>query len=382
MPQTSLHQFALSLIPQTNYVTPLVPNPPNAPKNYEQVIREGYGLTELLKTVATNAGQSTGTANPTESEIDKFDFPFSIPNERMTAQKLGRRLTAAMGLPVTTPVAGSSGAFRHIWKPLNPQLEGVLPVYTYVEKSDEPADSADITHDTMYPSASIETLNFSSGSQNAYLLGNSSWRGSGKAIDPSAVKFGAGGNVRLSAEMNESSIKSAQAIVSLFQEPAFGTTFPASNPGCGFRNVQIVYGTGLDAGSGYGCPKFQNQSDPNSGAVRGEIGYGNPTIELNFSLIKTRAFAQAFNPRDKFRKDAKFSALFDYVGGAIPGVTGTPINFEAKFKYPKLTISSIAFADENGKDSYDIKTLPISLGNEFAFEVEVVNNVASYAILT
>lgn len=378
--QNSLHQFALSLIPQANYTTVLTPD--DSPQNYEQIDKEGYDLTELEKANATNAGRSTGTASPTTSELDKWDYPFSIPNERMTAQKLGRRLTAAMGLPVTTLVTGSVGAFRHIWKPQNPQLEGVLPVYTYVEKSDEPADPEDITHDSMYESASIESIAFNSGAaDDAYLLAASNWRASGKATDPSGVTFGDGtDHVRLVENANENSIKAAQATVKLYAQPDMVGTLHTL--GCNFRNVRMNYGTGLDPSSGYSCPRFQDPADENSGTVRGEIGYGNPTIELAFSLVKTRAFAQDFNPRDKFRKDTKFSIQIDYVGVLIPGVTGTPINFVAKFKYTKLTIAQIAFPDENGRDTYDITTQPLSLGNEFPLEVEIINNVASYATLS
>lgn len=127
--QTSTRLFALSLIPQIDYDTPLAPS--TAPKNYEKVIKDGYDFAEQTVTRIDNAGQSTGTPNPTESEIGNHDNTFTLV-ERMTSEKLGRRGTAAFGLPTSTPVAGSTGAHKHVFKPLNPQLEANLPAYTYV----------------------------------------------------------------------------------------------------------------------------------------------------------------------------------------------------------------------------------------------------------
>lgn len=381
MGETSKRLFALSRIPQEDYDTPVDPGD-GSPQTFEQIVKEGYEFANLTTTTADNAGFSTGTPNPTISELDKHDADFAL-RERMTAERLGRRLTAAMGLPVTTAVVGSTGAYKHVFVPLNPHLEADLPVYTYVEKDGEPEDSGDTTDDRMLPSAGLENLELSSDAQNAYLMGASNWRTSGKVIDSSGVDFTEDntGHVLLDDYAGEHSIKSGQALVEIYPQINFGGT--AIEVLCDFRGVRIGYNPNRDPNAGYlGCGKFQNQSDPNSGNVRGSFPAGNPTTSLYFTLIKSIAFAQGFDPLAKMRAQTQFSIDFTYTGVLMSGITGTPINYKAIFRYKKLTVESVVQGDENGKGTYEITTKPLSLGQSYPLEVQLFNKIASYAALS
>jgi len=377
--QTSKRLFALSKIPQVDHNTPLVPT--SAPKNYEQIVKLGYDFAAPDTTTTNNAGYSTGTPLPTKTEIDRHAYPFSL-NERMTVELLGRRATAAFGLPVSTAVTGSTAAYKHVYTPLNPQLETNLPVYTYIEKEGEPANPADITDDRKLPAAGLASINWTSGTDDAYLNGVSDWQPSGRVITPSAVNFNTAGtnHVVLDSQAGETSLKSGQAVVSIFPQASLGGT--ATVVGCNFRNVSIGYNTGTNFDAGYVCPEYAITGDSNSGLVRGSAPSGNPEITLSFSLVKTILFAQNFDPISKLRAQSQFSISFNYIAGLMPGITGTAIPFSANFKFLKLSVGSITQGDENGTATYDIVATVQAVGTDYGFSLEVFNKIASYATIS
>lgn len=378
--QLSKRLFALSRRPQADHNT--APTPGNAPKNFRQVVKRGYDFAAPETLVVDNTGYSTGTPNPTQTETDKHKYPFSL-DERMTSQLLGERATAAFGLPVSAPIAGSLGAHGHDFAPLNPQLETDLPVFAYVEKEGEPADNADITDDRMLPSAGLESINFASGGDDAYLNAVSNWQPSGKIISPSGVNFAKTGtkHVLLDTEANENSLKAGHAVVKIHTTPNFTDSFPIE-VGCAFRNVQIGYNTGTNFDAGYNCNLFAVAGNEDSGLIRGNAPSGNPSMTLAFTLLKSRTIALSFDPVTKLRAQTKFSISFKYVAALIAGITETPINHSADFQFLRLTVESInQNGEENGAATYAVQAKVLMLGLDYGFKLRLVNNVASYATL-
>ena len=129
MGRNSGHLFAMGLIPQTDYNT--LQAGATAPKNYEQVSKDNYGLADYQPAVVTNQGYSTGTPFATKSKTNAHDVTQTF-QERMTAELIGRRLLAALGGYSVSLVA--TGVYEHVFTPLNPNTEVDLPSYPLCRK--------------------------------------------------------------------------------------------------------------------------------------------------------------------------------------------------------------------------------------------------------
>ena len=374
--------FALSLVPQTDYNTPLAPS--SAPKNYEQISKVGYDKAKFTTSPVTNEGMSTGTAYPTKSFPSVHDVEQSF-EERATFENIGRRLLALLGGYTVSTVA--PGVFKHAFAPLNPLLLVDLPSYSYVEKIGEPVLDTDIIHDLLYPGFKCESgtiANPSSAENGAFLMATTQWRGSGKQLgSPVASGTGSGINflktavhVEDDATRTENYLKSTSGIVGLFPSASFGGTVQVL--GCDFRGFNFSHNNNFLSGQGYqGCGKFQIEGNADSGAVRGSLPIGKPSTDISFSALIAKTIAQDFNPLKRLRAQDTFSLRLDWAGALIAGAVFRSLTFKA----PKLTVKDVGMSADDTLDKYDISAATLAAGNVLPFSWELVNNIPNYTTL-
>ena len=379
------HIFGLGLIPEAVYGTPLAPS--GTPKNYEQIEKEGYELANYTSTPVTNAGYSTGGDYPTKAKVSTHDVEFSFSNERMTFQNIGRRLLAAFGGYSVVPNSPVAGTYTHTFTPLSPQVETELPSFSYVEKIGEPALDADIIHDIAYPGAKIETFNLSNPASldnGAFLLGSSSWRGSGKQLGSAGtIQTGSGVNFykttihAITEDLKAENFPStSSAVVNLYPNVSQGGT--AVPLACDFRGFNFNHNNNLLTGQGYmGCAVLQDLTDPDSGFVRGKLPKGVSTTDLSLMFLVTKALSQGFNPMNRFRKQTVFSLRLTWTGGIITGATPYSLVFNAN----KLTTRELSIGSEDSLDTYSVTAETLTPGVSQPYSVVLVNNVPSYLTL-
>lgn len=387
MPRETGRYFGLSLLQESSYGVPIVPA--TAPKNFEQIAKEGYPLAKYTPTPVTNDGFATGTDYATKSAVSKHDVTqdFRI---RSTSQELGRRLLDAFGDYSVVLVA--AGVYLHTFKPLKPQSEADLGSRTYVEKTTEPALDTDIIHDVLYPGMKCNSLALESPASpdenGAYLMCNTSYIGSGKQLgSPVAAQTGSNVNfekapshVVLDADKAENFFLATTGQLKLYPNANQGGT--VQDVGCDFRGFTLNHLNNLLEAQGYqGCGKYQVQTNPNSGAVRGSLPKGKAQTDISFMALVSKAFAQIFNPFKRFREQSVFSAELAWLGALIANVAGTDYFHFLKVKMNKLTINDVTYDATDTLDMYSISANTLAAGSVQPFEIQLQNNIPSYLTL-
>ena len=387
MPRETGRFFALSKLPETAYGVGVAPA--SAPKNYEQIAKEGYKLAKYGVTPVTNEGFSTGSDYADQSRPSVHDVTQDF-SERATSQSIGRRLLDAFGDYTVSQVA--AGVFLHTFKPLKPQSEADLPSRTYVEKVSEPALDIDIIHDLMYPGFKCNTFSLNSPTSpqenGAYLMSAASYVGSGKQLGSAvAVQTGSGVNfekapshVVMDRDKAENYFQSTAGVIRLFPNANLGGAVVL--PGCDFRGFNINHNNNLLTEQGYqGCAKFQDQNDPESGSVRGDLRKGKSQTDIGFMALVSKSLAQSFNPMQRLRKQSIFSADLTWKGGLIANVAGVDYFHQLVCEMNKLTINDFDYDATDTLDMYSIKAATLAAGSVQPFAFKLQNNVPSYLTL-
>lgn len=366
--------FALGLIPQVDYQTALVPAA--SPKNYEQLHKDSREMANFETRTFDDAGYSTGTPFPTENLIDVHDVSFSL-RERMSSQRLGRRALAAFGSLVTTAYsAGDTGAYKHVFSPLNTQGGVDLPAYSYVEKIGEPASSGNVLYDARYPSCCVDSFQLE-GSETGFIMGTTQWRGSGKRIANSGVGFDAASyvgaaHVVLKANQIHNHFRNTMAQLKIYPQASLGGS-PLTIT-CRYRSFNFGLENNNIQDQGYlGCAIYQTANTPESGAVRGSYPLGDQNASFEFVvLIDTTV---TLDPFAKQVAQTELSAELIATGGAIGATTKV---HKATLKINKMTYKTVQIDSLGGINVWRISAPPLAIGQTMPVSLEVENDVASY----
>lgn len=363
--KSSVNIMALAAQPQADYDT-VVP-PGTSPKVHRQIDKADRQLAKFTASSTDNRGHSTGTPYPTRQDLDAHDATQTLV-EDMSSQLLGERALAAFG-KVTTAIIAAGETFEHTFEMLNPQQAAQLPAYDYHEKQGEDAARPNALSQ-MFASFVCESLRVA-GQGRAILEGTSTWRGSGKRVDPSPLTFfDPGSEVILLEDMVQNYFKNSAADLQLYpQVDLGGTPFAVS---CAFRDFEFVLNNNLLVDAGYlGCGKFQTAGDPDSGAIRGKCEIGEPTVQFNFTIIDD----DAYDARAKLQDLLSISASLKYEGAIIE----TTNKHYADFQLLNAKITDIDPTEVDGENALRITTEPLALGQVMPVQLIVQNDVSSYA---
>ena len=363
--QTSANLFLLSAIPQDDYNTLLAPS--DVTKVHRQIDKDNINYAKYSVITNDNRGHSTGTPHPTRKNIESHDVSIQL-SEDCSSQLLGERAKAGFG-KVTTSIITANETFQHLFEMLNPHESSQLPAYDYAEKAGESASKPN-AHSVRYPS--LVCGNWScKGEGKSILQLSTQWMGSGKRIPPAPHDFfGAGSEVILLKDMVHNYFRNTAATVNLYPEKELGGS--AFTLGCDFRDLEVSINNNLAADDGYqGCAKFQDDADPESGAVRGKLEIGTPSVQLSFTMIQN----DGYDAYDKMQKMASISASFKYEGKVIESNN----KHFAEFLLNHGNISDIDHTPVEGKNGLRITTEPLALGQVMPISLLVQNDVSSYA---
>lgn len=366
MSKDSANIFALSAVPQADYNTALAGS--TSPKKHRQVEKTDRVFAKYSAPASDNRGYSTGTPYPTRRTLESHDVTHQF-TEDLSSQLLGERAYAAMGV-VDSVETVTGEVWTHTFEMLNPQDAAQLPAYGYAEKAAESASRPN-AHDVRYDSFVMAQWSVQ-GQGRSILQSVSQWQGSGKRVSPSAIQFfDTGSQVILLEDMVQNYFRNTQAALKLYpQKDLGGTVF---NVNCDFRDFEFSINNNLLLDAGYlGCAKYQNQSDPESGAVRGKCEIGDPTVQFNFTMIMN----DAYDAYDKMKTMQSISAQLDYVGSVISGSD----THKASFILNHANIVDIDHSPVDGENALRITTEPLALGQIMPVSLVVVNDVASYTV--
>lgn len=389
MPRETGRFFGLSLLPETAYGVVL--GATSAPKNYEQIAKEGYKLAKYTVTPVTDDGFSTGGDYPTRSAPSVHDVTQDF-SERSSPQSIGRRLLDAFGDYSVIPINALGGIYLHTFRPLRPQSDADLVSRTYVEKVSEPFLDADIIHDLIYPGFKCSTFALNSPASpkenGGFLMSASAYMGSGKQLG-SAVTPGTGSgiyfekapsHVLMDRDKGESFFQSTSGVIRLFPEGNLGGAVVL--PGCDFRGLDFSHDNNLLADQGYqGCGKFQDQSDRASGSVRGNLPKGRSQTEIGFTTLVSKGLAQGFNPLRRYRQQSTFSADLTWTGKLIGNFNAVDYYHYLTLEMNKLTIAEFDYDATDTLDMFSIKAATLAAGSAQPFAFKLQNNVPSYLTL-
>jgi hypothetical protein len=356
--------FALGLIPQVDYATFTAGT--TAPKNYAQIIQTDRQPANYEPVTSNDEGYSTGTPYPTENLIEAHEVT-KVTTERMSSQLLGRRALAAFGAVVSSTQGSGK---KHIFTPLNPQTASQLPVYPYAEK-------LGTLHN--YRAASLLAESFSVvGEGKSFVQATTNWRGSGDWKTPSGINFdGVSRHVVLQNEQTHNHFRNTSARLKIFANPDFdGDVLEVL---CDFRSFNFSLNNNPLLEQGYlGCGKYQDQANPESGAIRGSLEIGTQQVTCEYILLMSPDVATTFNPFGKARLQSYFSTELLYQGSQIGA---GPEKHQALFRFARQVVSAVAIAPIEGLAAYRVTAQPLALGQQMPVTLEVINDVASYTAL-
>ena len=354
---------------QTDYNTEVAAS--SSPKNYRQYAKEGFDHAKFTSENVTNEGYATGSPYGTKATKGKQDVTFG-GTVRATFEELGRQAVDSFG-DTGTPTTLATGVYKQKFQLLNPHKSSVLPCRPLVEKINEDAVSANNPVKNKYPSMTVSDITFMSGDKPDLQI-QTNWRGSGKKITPSGIIFyGVGSHVKLDDELSEHFVKRTAGKLTLYPQAAKGGT--AYQTDCAFRDMMIKITEGLNENIGYdGCGKYQDQNDPNSGSVRGQMPVGKQKAEVEYTLLLTPEVVANFNPEDKLIKGTEFSMEFIYLGTLIDAT----YNHKATFSVNKAIIKDVDFTMVDNVRAVKITTELLSVGDTMPVDLEIVSGIANF----
>lgn len=288
----SQRRYAISKIPQTNYVTPT----PLVDANFVELLAKDKNFTDDSPVIADNKEYATGHQQPTEQWIVAHEAA-TTKEEDVCSEEIGRPLLCAMGKVTTTQpdAVNVPTVKKHVFERLDVLVSRQLPVCTLIEQLG--------ILDRAFPSCVVEALGFrGEGSQR--LNASRTLRGSGKIIEDTGVE--------ISAAANRHYFYESQVTLTL-DDGAEVTNFATAPQRLNAWSFDIANQILADDGYRPGAAAFQVADDPDSGEVRTE------------ALVSDQIFNASFNGR--FLSDSElykaitnqknFAAMFDIVGARI-----------------------------------------------------------------
>jgi len=161
--------------------------------------------------------------------------------------------------------------------------------------------------------------------------------------------------------------------MTLYSQISKGGT--ASAMGCDFRDVSIKIDEGLNTEVGYnGCGKFQDQTNPNSGAVRGQMPVTKQMASVEFTVLFSPEVLANFNPEDKLDVGTEFSTSFVYTGPLFDETN----NHKATFDINRAVIETLSFPIVDGVRAVRVTTKLLAVGDTMPLSLTLDTNVANF----
>ncbi len=360
---------------QTNFQTVVAPS--SSPKNYRQIIKEGYEFATYESGSTDNAGESTGYAFPDEIYPTRDTTSFSAV-EQLTYQLLGIRAYDAFGVVATETVA--TGVYKHTFSLLDPTVAASLPSRPLAVKGGgEPTLETNQIYNALMPSMTVNrfTITADSSSDKPNLQSNTEWQGSGQFTSPSGVSFYGTSNVWFKGDLaagHKTNINKLGGVVSFYNSVNLGGS-PITTD-CIVRSQTTTINENLNVDGGYGvCGLFQD-NDPSKGAIASSLDTGGQTVDASLTMDADSQFLIDFDFYNRLKQKTPFSMKTVYTGPVISGGN----THKATFTFNKVVITGHGFPDvAGGKRGLSLTLASLASGNVMPFSLELVTNVADFA---
>lgn len=345
-------KFAISRIPQTDYLTPT-----SGSANFRQVLAKGDSFATEQPNIADDRDYAKGTRQATEQWLVNHDSGVSLPFD-ICSQEIGRFLLLAFGKVVSSQPdsVGNPTVWQHIFTGMDPLVSAQIPVTTFLEQ-------CGVAIDALFPSMACQSLSLR-GEGPQRLEANYQGVGSGKKVTPSAIVIPALSGLNYLY----------QAFVGLTLDNAGVITNAATAPQrLNSWEFSVNNTLGLDDGYRPGAAAYQTAGNPNSGEVRSE------------ALLQDQAYAMRFNLRlldnsaflSELTAQAPIVPIFDIVGPTITGIYKHSLKIKG-YRAPYRTINKSA---RNGLVTLDIEpNILFDTATSKDIEVTLTNNVSSYTV--
>lgn len=369
--------FGIS-VPQADFNTGITPS--SVTPNIRQIISDGF-ITPANYTSAnvTNQGEATGSAYGTNATKGRADVDGSF-SERLTFQALGFHAFRSFGVYAAV-VTLAAGVYKHTFLLLNPHTNRVLPASTIVEILNEAAVSSNDIHRYKYRGGTYESLEITTphNAQKPNLMANVAWRGSGKresAPKTNIQFFGAGKHVK--APSAENYIKETVGVMNLYSGVGKGGTTYATN--CDFYGLTASINENLNTEIGYtGCAKYQDDTNPNSAAVRGEMPATEQTCGVVFTMKHTPELKNNFNfevaRENGDQTSGLLSADWTFKGDPIDGT----YFHQAIISLNAFRVESLSYPTIDSVRGLEVTTAPQAINNVMPLTLEIITNVADFS---
>ena len=363
---------------QTNFQTVVAPS--TTPKNWRQLVKDGYDFAAFESGSANNAGESTGFALPDEIYSTR-DQTTASAVEQLTYQLLGIRAFDAFGV-VVTEVLSVGAVFKHTFTLFDPFVSPTLPSRPLAVKGGgEPAVTANQIYDTLMPGMTYSRFSLSadSGNEKPNLLLSSDWQGSGQNTEPSGVIFtGASRQVWLRGDISaphKTNINKLGGVVTFYaQENLAGTAIATE---CIVRNFGMTLNENLNLEGAYGiCGKFQD-NDPLKGSIADNLDSTGQTVDAELTMDADSQFLIDFGLSNRIKTKTPFSMKVVYEGPTI----ATTFKHSATLKFNKSVIANHGFPTvAGGKRGLSLTLGQLGAGNSQPVSLELITNVADFSV--
>jgi hypothetical protein len=361
-------------LPQSDYNTGVTPD--DDPLNFRQQVANSYiSVPEFSSPNVGNQGEATGSPYSTKNNKGRDDASGSF-DIYLSFEDLGFWAYRSFG--DYTPSLITAGVYRHIFRLLNPHISRELAAWVMACKLNEAALSANEVYRKKFRGCKVETIQFSTphSAEKPYLMANVAWHGSGKIEDNNVKFFGAGKHVygTGAGEFSGEQRIPENGTMNIYSEPAKSGTAYAL--GCDFYNFQANINENLNLDIGYsGCQKFQVDSDPASGQIRGSLPITEQTAGVEFSAKLTPELKAAADFEALRLTGTELSADWTFLGKLITGIHYQ----KATWSLNKFTIGQLSYPTIDSVRGINIVTQPEAVGAVMPLELEIISPVADFS---
>lgn len=359
--ETALDIF-IARVPQVNYTAPLVPTGAiSGDKPYVAERVKQRAFPSLKATKKNNADYSGGNGFATESWVEAWTSAYSYGLD-LASQNIGRYLLLAFG-SVETTILVAGKVYKHVFKPLDRRATSVMPATAIAVKNAEAAGGVD----ALYPSLTCDEFKLAS-SDKARLDGNVSFTGSGEELSPSGI------DRAQHVEYQDGKLNyfyHQQSVLSIADAAAKANVENLST--C--HLLRWNFGVSNQyAQNDYGCPRFIDADNPESGALRSNYPLVGQSFMLDY-LLKMRSSDAAHEAL----KDQKPLSIAASMYGSLIADTSYRHGLTLQAALAKYNAVERGFTDGFATVQVTPDVLFDTSANEIV-TAELINNVASYKI--
>lgn len=351
-------RYAISRIPQTNYLTPTTPSASGS-KSHRKVIATDKNFADYIPDTGTDKGQAHGHDWATEQYILSHDA--SAPkNIEVSSEEIGRWLLLAFGLIATSQpdATNAPNTYKHVFSPQDANTSRQLPATSYVEQIGS-------AFDVLYPSCCVEKLGFKCEGKGR-ITADAILKASGKRTSTSGVSF-SGGTVHVSVPSGLHFFYNSQSALI-----ADDGSSPI-NYQCDYEKFMFSVENQFLADDAYrpGCPQYQTANTPSSGMTRAELLFGDRNYPSSFVVRLASGGAE----HAALKAQTSIAVTHTLTGDLIEDVYSHQLIFKlfiSKYKTVKL-------GEQNGIVTLEVTPeLLYDTANSRIVQVELFNTIASY----